>query len=138
MSKSFKQLINENNIIRKLEQNDWSEPSEEIRAYIKRNGNKVLGVFGTKANYKAKNYSERYILELFDNEKSSYKILIDDKDEIICRYVSQTTVASNQAPLIKLNLNKGLVHFLKDYDADDINDYEFDKGQKLEYIRTVL
>ena len=58
---------------------------------------------------------------------------------IIVRFITLTTaIGHGQSPLIKINPTKGLVWFLKDYEADS-EDLEFEtKSQKMSFIRTIL
>ena len=53
------------------------------------------------------------------------------EDEIMLRYYTDTTLISRQKPLVKINIKKGLIYFLKP-EAESA-DFET-KGCKLDYL----
>lgn len=112
---------------------DWAEADTSIRKLGKSFG-KEVGVFGFKDN------KERYIyLPEEEISKGSFKHLDVKSGEYIVRFITLTSsIGHGQAPLIKINPSKGLVWFLKDYEADN-EDLEFEtKPQKMSFIRTSL
>lgn len=119
-------------IHRKLEPNNWYEPEDEIKQCVSVYDGGILGVFALKntpVNYK-------YIIGLNDEEKSIFSNLKLKPNEIIVRYVSLTTSLTNQKPLIKINLEKGLIYYLKNY---EIEDFQFEtRGSKVSFLRTLL
>ena len=95
---------------------------------------KEVGVFGMKDN------KERYIYTPDDEiSKGAFKHLDVKSGEYIVRFITLTSaIGHGEAPLIKINPSKGLVWFLKDYEADT-EDLEFEtKAQKMSFIRTSL
>ena len=116
-----------------LKDHDWSEPDASIRKLGKVFG-KEVGVFGFKDN------KERYIyLPEEEISKGAFDHLELKSGEYLVRFITLTSsIGHGQAPLIKINPSKGLVWFLKDYDADN-EDLEFEtKSQKMSFIRTIL
>ena len=112
---------------------DWAEADASIRKLGKTFG-KEVGVFGFKDN------KERYIyLPEEEIRKGAFKHLDVKSGEYIVRFITLTSaIGHGQAPLVKINPTKGLVWFLKDYEADN-EDLEFEtKSQKMSFIRTIL
>lgn len=121
------------NIQTRLKQYDWAESEPVIKKLGKAFGEEV-GVF----NFKDNKY--RYIYDIKDElSKGAFKYISLKDGEYLVRYVTPTSaIGHGQAPLIKINPSKGLVWFLKDYDAD-ADDLEFEtKSQKITSIRTSL
>jgi len=119
-------------IHRNLKFNDWCEPEDEIKQCISIYNEDILGVFALKntpVNYK-------YIIGLNYEEKIFFSNLKLKPNEIIVRYISLTTSLANQKPLIKINLEKGLVYYLKNY---EIENFQFEtRGCKVAFLRTIL
>ena len=116
-----------------LKDYDWTEADASIRKLGKAFG-KEVGVFGMKDN------KERYIyLPEEEISKGTFKHLDVKSGEYIVRFITFTSaIGHGKAPLIKINPSKGLVWFLKDYEADT-EDLEFEtKSQKIAFIRTSL
>ena len=112
---------------------DWDESDASIRKLGKAFG-KEVGVFGMKDN------KERYIYTPDDEiSKGAFKHLDVKSGEYLVRFITLTSaIGHGEAPLIKINPSKGLVWFLKDYEADS-EDLEFEtKAQKIAFIRTSL
>ena len=131
---TFREFLNEGtSIFTGLKDFDWSEADTSIRKLGKAFG-KEVGVFGFKDN------KERYIYLPEDEiSKGAFRHLDVKSGEYIVRFITLTSAIGNgQAPLIKINPSKGLVWFLKDYEAD-AEDMEFEtKSQKMSFIRTSL
>ena len=130
----FREYLNEAaNIITGLNHLDWAESEPEIKKLGKVFG-KEVGVF----NFKDNKYRYMYLPE-DEISKGAFKHLELKSGEYIVRFVTLTSaIGHGQAPLIKINPSKGLVWFLKDYEAD-IEDLEFEtKSQKVTSIRTEL
>ena len=132
--KDFKEWLVESEALHTgLKDFDWAEADASIRKLGKVFG-KEVGVFGFKDN------KERYIYLSEDEiKKGAFKHLDVKPDEYIVRFITLTlSIGDGQVPLVKINPSKGLVWFLKDYEADD-EDIEFEtKSQKMSYIRTTL
>lgn len=130
----FREYLNEaNNIFTNLKDFDWAEPEPEIKRLGKVFG-KEVGVFTFKDN----KYRYIYIPE-DEISKGAFKYIELKSGEYLVRFITQTSaIGHGQAPLIKINPSKGLVWFLKDYEADK-EDLEFEiKSQKVQFIRTSL
>ena len=87
-----------------------------------------------------KDNKERYIYTPDDEiSKGAFKHLDVKSGEYLVRFITLTSaIGHGEAPLIKINPSKGLVWFLKDYEADS-EDLEFEtKAQKIAFIRTSL
>lgn len=131
---NFREWLREGQIIHTgLKDLDWAEPDSSVRKLGKSFG-KEVGVFGLKDN------KERFIYLPEDKiSKGAFKYLDVKSGEYLVRFITETSaIGHGQAPLIKINPSKGLVWFLKDYEADD-EDLEFEtKSQKMSFIRTSL
>lgn len=111
---------------------NWCSPVEEIKNYVDTVGGTILGVFGFDDN------KERFIYDLWENERNSYGYIKLKENEVIVRYLTYTTVVGGIAPLIKINLKNGLVYHVKDYESEEV-EVEFEtRGKKVTYLRTIL
>ncbi len=82
-------------------------------------GEQSIGAFTTNV---CKKHTDFYMFHVEQWEIDTF--LKDTKlkpNEIILRYETKTTRVSKMLPLIKFNIAKGLVYYLKDSDVDDIN-----------------
>ena len=131
---SFREWLRESQTIHTgLKGFDWAEADVSIRKLGKAFG-KEVGVFIMKDN------KERYIYTPDDEiSKGAFKYLDVKSGEYLVRFITLTSaIGHGQAPLVKINPNKGLVWFLKDYEVDN-EDLEFEtKSQKMTFIRTSL
>ena len=131
---NFREWLRESQTIHTaLKDFDWVESDASIRKLGKAFG-KEVGVFGMKDN------KERYIYTPDDEiSKGAFKHLDVKSGEYLVRFITLTSaIGHGEAPLIKINPSKGLVLFLKDYEADT-EDLEFEtKAQKIAFIRTSL
>lgn len=128
-----KELNEAQSIFTGLKDLDWSESTPSIKKLGKAFG-KEVGVFGFKDN------KERYMYLPEDEiAKGAFKYLDIKSGEYLVRFITETSaIGHGQAPLVKINPSKGLVWFLKDYEAD-AEDLEFEsKSQKVSFIRTSL
>ncbi len=80
---------------------------------------KSIGAFSLKGAY---NEFYMYDLDEFDQGYYADRVKLR-KDERLFRYETSTTKIGGMRPLIKVNMNSGLVYFLRDLYADDC---EFD------------
>jgi hypothetical protein len=99
------------------------------------NPNDVIGkIWGLKS---VKGYSEFYLWNFDAYDKSVTKHIKLKSGEKLFRYVSQTTATSNLKPMIKVNVAKSLVYFLKqDENYEYIDPPEFEsKGVKFNGIQ---
>ena len=80
---------------------------------------KSIGAFSLKGAY---NEFYMYDLDEFDQGYYADRVKLR-KDERLFRYETSTTKIVGMRPLIKVNMNSGLVYFLRDLYADDC---EFD------------
>ena len=87
----------------------------------------VIGFFSID-----KQYIDRYLFEIEDEIKEDVAHIKLKKGEKLFRYVTQITMGYCR-PLIKINIEKGLVYFLQDMDSGDIL-FET-KGIKVDYLR---
>ncbi len=97
-----------------------------------RHGDKTVGVFATKDT----KLSDRDLLKL---DSSDDKFIKDSgvklkQHEHVFRYETDTTRVGGMKPLVKININKGLVYFnVGDSDKDEL---VFDKkGIKVNYMK---
>ena len=131
---NFREWLRESQTIHTaLKDFEWVESDASIRKLGKAFG-KEVGVFGMKDN------KERYIYTPDDEiSKGAFKHLDVKSGEYLVRFITLTSaIGHGEAPLIKINPSKGLVWFLKDYEADS-EDLEFEtKAQKIAFIRTSL
>ena len=129
--KTFREWLRESQSLHTaLKDFDWAEADVSIRKLGKAFG-KEVGVFGMKDN------KERYIYTPDDEiSKGAFKHLDVKSGEYLVRFITLTSsIGHGEAPLIKINPSKGLIWFLKDYEAD----LEFEtKAQKIAFIRTSL
>ncbi len=82
---------------------------------------KSIGAFSLKGAY---NEFYMYDLDEFDQGYFADRVKLR-KDERLFRYETSTTKIGGMMPLIKVNMNSGLVYFLRDLYAED-EQYEFD------------
>lgn len=123
-------LAKSKRIFRNESRTRWSTDREAIQ--IGHSFGDLIGLFETKENIKYGRAALYHLFEIQDYEKKNLK---EKPGEKICRYVTITSAVGGYAPLIKVNADKGLVYFLKDYEADD-EDLEFKtKATVLEYLR---
>lgn len=87
----------------------------------------VIGFFSIN-----KQFIDRFLFEIEDEIKEDVAHIKLKKGEKLFRYVTQNTLRYCH-PLIKINIEKGLVYFLQDMDSDDIV-FET-KGVKVDYLR---
>jgi len=80
---------------------------------------KAIGAFSLKGAY---NEFYMYDLDEFDQGYYADRVTLR-KDERLFRYETSTTKIGGMMPLIKVNMKRGLVYFLRDLYADDC---EFD------------
>ena len=93
----------------------------------------LVAVFITKQNWKDKRDSERWCFKEPDYNIPEWVRKELKPNEMIVRYITRTSMASQEARIIKIDTKKGLVYFLKDYDVEE---WEFEKkGLKVEYMR---
>src|SRR5574344_1620302 len=119
--KTFREFLKEGTtIFTGLHPLDWAEPEPAIRKLGNVFG-KNIGIFTLKDN------KYRYIYLPEDEiSKGAFKHLDVKSGEYIVRYITlASSIGHGQAPLIKINPSKGLVWFLKDYEADK-EDLEFE------------
>ena len=131
---TFREWLRESQTIHTgLKDFDWAEPESEIKKLGKVFG-KEVGVF----NFKDNKYRYMYLPE-DEISKGAFKHLKLNSGKYIVRTITlASSIGHGQAPLIKINPSKGLVWFLKDYEADK-EDLEFEKkSQKITSIRTSL
>lgn len=73
------------------------------------------------------------LYELDDFDKDYWKGIKLKPDEKLYRYETPTTKIGNMRPIVKINIDKGLIYFLKDLYSDKPN---FDrKGIKLKFLQ---
>jgi len=94
---------------------------------------KPVGVIGGKGTV---NYRVLFDLDAFD--KSELKGVKLKAGERIFRYATRVTMAGGMIPLIKVNLDKGLMYFLTQDSAENGETYEFEtRGEKLTFSRMI-
>ena len=131
---TFREFLNEgSNIFMGLHPLDLEKPEPAIKKLGDAFG-KNVGVFTLKDN----KYRYMYLPE-DEISKGAFRHLKLNSGEYLVRVITLTSAIGNgQAPLIKINPSKGLVWFLKDYEAD-IEDLEFEtKSEKITSMRTSL
>ena len=79
-------------------------------------------------------YGTLYPLDDFD--KDYWKNVALKPSERLFRYETYTTKTSGIRPVVKININKGIIYFLKDLDSDDDKNLDFEtKGIKLKLLQ---
>jgi hypothetical protein len=106
-----------------------SSEYDSIKKMEAASGGKLMGRFGLK------NVSNWFnLLELTDFDKKIVKGVPVKSGEMILRYATITTSASGCFPLIKINLERRLVYFLKP-DAFNLGHVDFEtRGVKAHWI----
>jgi len=98
---------------------------ESLRPYF-------AGNFAWRINGKL---ADGYLFNLDDYDKKLVSAIKLKSGEKIYRYFNETSAIGGFVLLIKINLEKGLAYFAKDYDSEDI---EFEtKGTKLEWLNLI-
>lgn len=90
--------------------------------YYKEFGDKGVGAFHPKTWR-----TDGNLVKLDSFDKKLVKDIKLKSDERIYRYSTDTTKAGNMMPLIKVNINKGLVYFLTPESSDKGETIEFEK-----------
>lgn len=109
----------------------WIE--KDIVKNVKYNDNDFVGNFAWKTlNNK---YGEGYLYSLDDYDKDLIKGLKLKDAERVFRYFTRTTAIGGIKPLIKINIDNGMLYFMKN---DDENNISFEtKGVKADYINLI-
>lgn len=96
-----------------------------------RDGMECVGAFdikGWKGDY-------GYLWELSEFDKGYWKDVPLKQNEMLFRYESDATKIGKMMPVVKINLEKGLIYFLNDLYADDDKNLDFStKGMKPLFI----
>lgn len=96
-----------------------------------RDGVECVGAFdikGWKGDY-------GYLWELSEFDKKYWKDVPLKQNEMLFRYESDATKIGKMMPVVKINLEKGLIYFLNDLYADDDKNLDFStKGMKPLFI----
>ena len=114
----------------------WSI-DEEISSMVKRVTNKgILAVGELKKFVRENKYKQFAFIPLLENEEESYNFFKLKGDEVLCRYMTNTTAIGGMMPLCILDTTKGTLRFVKDLEAPT-EDLEFLRGVQFEYLRTI-
>lgn len=104
-----------------------------LNKYREENNEEIcIGEFATK-EAKGRGDFRLYTLNSFD--ENYYKHIYLKQGERLYRYETYTTSISGMRPIIKVNIEKGLVYYLQDMDADDDKNIIFEtKGIKPKWM----
>ena len=107
---------------------EFADPNKSSYYYKRYNG--AIGAFAWKYQDK---YNEGILYPISDFDKEYYNHLKLKSGEHLFRY--STDRMKGDKYLIKINIDKGLVYFMKDANKDDDKNPEFEsRGVKAEYI----
>jgi len=118
------------------DRSDWNIEADIITMVKRVTSKEILAVGELKKFVKESIFKQFVFIPLLENEKESYDFFNLNSDEVICRYMTNTTATGNMMPLCILNIKKGAIRFVKDLEAPT-EDLEFLKGVQFEYLRTV-
>ena len=96
----------------------------------------ILAVGERKKFVREHEYKQFVFIPLLENEENSYDCISLRDDEVICRYMTNTTAIGGMMPLCILNATKGTLRLVKDLEAPK-EDLEFLRGVQFEYLRVV-
>lgn len=114
----------------------WSI-DEDISTMVKKVTNKeILAVGELKKFVREDKYKQFVFIPLLENEEESYNFFKLKGDEVLCRYMTNTTAIGGMMPLCILDTTKGTLRFVKDLEAPT-EDLEFLRGVQFEYLRVV-
>src|SRR3990167_625252 len=103
---------------------------DKNKIYYGQERSDFIGVFGTK-------YHMSSVLLKLDSYDIEYVIkdIVLKENEFIFRYSNDKTVISKITPLAKVNVSKGLIYFLSDYNNNNDDIVVFDtKGIQLTFL----
>jgi hypothetical protein len=76
------------------------------------------------------------LYELDDFDRKYWSGVKLKPDEMLFRYETYTTKVTNIRPVVKIKIDKGIIYFLKDLDADDDKNLVFEtRGVKLKFLQ---
>ncbi len=108
---------------------EWIEDRSQTKAGI--NEHTFCGVFQTKANVNRKKIVD-YELHMLDEwEQQFFSIVPVDPTEKLFRIKTDNVRLANMKPLIKINFEKELIHFIQHRDDEQVR---FERGVKFEFL----
>jgi len=114
---------------------------EGMDNYINKIGLSILGIGLLEKFFKTKKDATYIFTNLFKGEEAKGKEFLDgnpNKNEILCRYASNSTIAGGMTPLCILNSEKGYMRYLENIDDDpELEDAEWSKPQYFNYLRVL-
>jgi len=145
IDKFFNKKIDQSRIYLDNTSEKWGIPIEQ-KTYTERIGydKKLFGIGITQHNWDKKQDSVYTFYDFFDNDlfrnKDVQEMLNIEKNEKLCRYLSNTTIVSNMIPLCIINEKEGYIKYMENNDIeissmDDIDYLTFGNKEPLEHLR---